>query len=128
MLRPSYRCRSPPVACSFWGRKNVFAQPGPNADIRSYPSRGARRAADLIGCDVRTGQIEDWRLDTEAASPGYHVAEYVLAFGRRTTLNVSQRRSLQGRPSLRQQGHAKLHDTAVRAPMNLGTARNFPPL
>jgi hypothetical protein len=70
---------------------------------------------------VRTGQIEDWRLDTEAASPGYHVAEHVLAFGRRTTLNVSQRRRLQGRPSLRQQGHAKLHDTAVRAAMNLGT-------
>src|SRR6266481_8727272 len=119
----SAACCAPPTAHS-----EVLAQPRPNADIRSYPSRGGARAADLIGCDVRTDQIEDWRLDTEAASPGYHVAEYVLAFGRRTTLNVSQRRRLQGRPGLRQQGHAKLHDTAVGAAMNLGTARHVAPV
>src|ERR1700730_14374525 len=28
MLKPSCRRGSPPVACSFWGRKNVFTQPG----------------------------------------------------------------------------------------------------
>src|SRR5258708_39523833 len=37
MLRPSYRCGSSPVACSFWGRKNVFAQPGPEGDISYRP-------------------------------------------------------------------------------------------
>ena len=34
MLRPSCRRGSSPVACSFWGRKNVFTQPGSNASFR----------------------------------------------------------------------------------------------
>jgi len=48
---------------------------------------------------VRTGQIEDWRLDTEAASPGCHVAEYVLAFGRRTTLMSRNADAFKGDPA-----------------------------
>src|ERR1700682_6736270 len=34
MLRPSCRRRSSPVACSFWGRKNVFTQSGRKADVQ----------------------------------------------------------------------------------------------
>src|SRR6266404_1523892 len=33
MLRPSCRSGSSLVACSFWGRKNVFTQPGPTSDL-----------------------------------------------------------------------------------------------
>src|SRR6266404_1441331 len=33
MLRPSCRSGSSLVACSFWGRKNVFTQPGSNSDV-----------------------------------------------------------------------------------------------
>src|SRR6266403_5177132 len=33
MLRPSCRSGSSLVACSFWGRKNVFTQPGSTTDL-----------------------------------------------------------------------------------------------
>src|SRR6266404_4441749 len=33
MLRPSCRSGSSLVACSFWGRKNVFTQPGSSTDL-----------------------------------------------------------------------------------------------
>src|ERR1700682_4860683 len=47
MLRPSCRRRSPPVACRFWRRKNVFTQSGAIAvlgaflnDVRFTPTNG----------------------------------------------------------------------------------------
>jgi hypothetical protein len=40
MLRPSCRPGSFPVACSFWGRKNVFTQPGSFSEVDARIGEG----------------------------------------------------------------------------------------
>ena len=58
MLRRSRRRGSRPVACSFWGRKNVFTRPGSKtevtalkSDFRCYPNNGHR--ATTAACPFR---------------------------------------------------------------------------
>src|SRR5882724_2311096 len=58
MLRPSCRSGSSLVACSFWGRKNVFTQPGskaaltaPKSNFRITPESGLK--SDIARCPFR---------------------------------------------------------------------------
>src|SRR6266478_68579 len=62
MLRPSCRSGSSLVACSFWGRKNVFTQPGPGTDfgpqIVFHSSR--RDIFQLLSLDGYSDRIDPW--------------------------------------------------------------------
>src|SRR6266446_8741118 len=58
MLRPSCRSGSSLVACSFWGRKNVFTQPGPKADARVVALFSRAHEIDNLAGQTRVRRVD----------------------------------------------------------------------
>src|SRR6266478_7999858 len=95
MLRPSCRSGSSLVACSFWGRKNVFTQPGSKpeklSESKCFPLFTQQRTSPRyfgmsVSCHEWTRQRADHHVHRSAPVPGVGlrpVGEVAIELGKK---------------------------------------------